>query len=88
MFLHTNGISTLFRAHQVCQEGYQELFDRQLVTVWSAPNYCRRFNNLASICEISSDHQVEYNVFRESPVDGDQKVYVTQVEHADQKYFL
>ena len=51
-FLHTNGCIRIYRAHQICQEGYQELFDGKLATVWSAPNYCYRFDNLASICEL------------------------------------
>ncbi|KAL3900637.1 MAG: hypothetical protein SGCHY_001200 [Lobulomycetales sp.] len=38
-FLQMNGLNHLCRAHQLCMDGYQVLFDDKLSTVWSAPNY-------------------------------------------------
>jgi hypothetical protein len=48
-------------------EGYQILFDDLLSTVWSAPNYCYRAGNLASILEISPSMERFYNVFGPCP---------------------
>lgn len=42
-FLHENRMSKVYRAHQLCMEGYQVLFDGKFNTIWSAPNYCYRF---------------------------------------------
>ena len=48
-FNHNNNITEIVRAHQLIMEGYKEMFNKQLVTVWSAPNYCYRCNNTAYI---------------------------------------
>jgi hypothetical protein len=42
-FAHQNGIDLIARAHQLAMEGYKLMFDRTIVTVWSAPNYCYRY---------------------------------------------
>lgn len=41
-FAHHNAIDLIARAHQLAMEGYKLMFDRKIVTVWSAPNYCYR----------------------------------------------
>eukprot|EP01012_Entosiphon_sulcatum_P026445 TRINITY_DN31898_c0_g1_i1.p1 TRINITY_DN31898_c0_g1~~TRINITY_DN31898_c0_g1_i1.p1 ORF type:complete len:311 (-),score=29.37 TRINITY_DN31898_c0_g1_i1:357-1289(-) len=66
-FLATNDLDCIFRAHQLCLEGYQELFDGKLVTIWSAPNYCYRCKNVASILEVNESLSLFFNVFAECP---------------------
>lgn len=66
-FLHLNALAHIVRAHQLCMCGYQVLFDDSLSTVWSAPNYCYRFGNTASILEISEDRARFFNVFGPAP---------------------
>lgn len=68
-FLHNNDISLIARAHQLVMEGYKEMFNLQLVTVWLAPNYCYRCGNVASVLTIDDDFNREYKVFEASSQD-------------------
>lgn len=66
-FLDQNKMSHILRAHQLCMEGFASLFDKHLSTVWSAPNYCYRCGNSASILEISPGGSMHFNVFEAAP---------------------
>ena len=39
-FLKKHDLDLICRAHQVVEDGYEFYFDKQLVTVFSAPDYC------------------------------------------------
>jgi len=67
VFVHENAIDLIARAHQLAMEGYKLMFDKTIVTVWSAPNYCYRCGNVASILELDEHLGQEYKVFSHAP---------------------
>ena len=43
------------------------MFEEQLVTVWSAPNYCYRCGNVAAILELDENLNKNYRIFEAAP---------------------
>ena len=66
-FNRQNKLSLICRAHQLASEGYVEWFDRRLFTVWSAPNYCYRGGNPASLLEVDPDCTTHWKMFEAAP---------------------
>jgi serine/threonine-protein phosphatase 2A catalytic subunit len=48
------------RAHQLVMNGYNWSHDKNIVTVFSAPNYCYRCGNEAAIMEIDEFMKTEF----------------------------
>ena len=48
-FNKKNDLDLIIRAHQVVDDGYEFFANRQLITIFSAPNYCGEFDNSAGI---------------------------------------
>jgi len=70
-FNHINGLELICRAHQLVQEGYKYMFpEKNLITVWSAPNYCYRCGNIASILVFDEHMDREIRLFKEVPESG------------------
>jgi len=72
-FCAVNHVRCILRAHQLCMAGFQSLFDERLHTVWSAPNYCYRCGNEASILEVSETLELSFNVFSSAPASANIK---------------
>jgi len=67
-FTRINRLELIARAHQLVQEGYKYMFPEQnLVTVWSAPNYCYRCGNVASILALDGDLKRDFKIFSAVP---------------------
>ncbi|KAF9667795.1 hypothetical protein SADUNF_Sadunf15G0060600 [Salix dunnii] len=66
-FNHTNGLSLISRAHQLVMEGYNWSQDKNVVTVFSAPNYCYRCGNMAAILEIGENMEQNFLQFDPAP---------------------
>ncbi|OQV24717.1 Serine/threonine-protein phosphatase 6 catalytic subunit [Hypsibius exemplaris] len=66
-FMDINKLDLLARAHQLVQEGIKYMFNDQLVTVWSAPNYCYRCGNVAAILQFQTAKQKTAKIFYAVP---------------------
>ena len=68
-FEELNKIELIARAHQLVMEGYKMMFSGKLVTIWSAPNYCYRCGNMASILKLDENLKQETIYFSAASVD-------------------
>ncbi|OII71152.1 protein phosphatase catalytic subunit [Cryptosporidium andersoni] len=68
-FNHCNDIELITRAHQLAMDGYKWWFDQNLVTVWSAPNYCYRCGNIATIMELDEQLNYHFKTFEAAPAE-------------------
>ena len=63
-FNKKNDLDLIIRAHQVVDEGYEFFAKRQLITIFSAPNYCGEFDNSAGIMIIDESRTCSLKVLR------------------------
>nr|KAJ3416480.1 hypothetical protein HK105_001238 [Polyrhizophydium stewartii] len=75
-FNHNNGLTLISRAHQLVMEGYNWAQDRNVVTIFSAPNYCYRCGNQAAIMEI--DEHLKYTFLQFDPAPRRGEPHVTR----------
>jgi serine/threonine-protein phosphatase PP1 catalytic subunit len=63
-FLDSNNLDLLCRAHQVVEDGYEFFGDKELVTIFSAPNYCGEFDNSAAIMSVDENLMCSFKIFK------------------------
>ena len=76
-FLEKNELDLVYRAHQVVEEGSEFFGDKELVTVFSAPNYCGQFDNSAAIMCVDEDLMCSFKIFKSA--EGDDKNFLKVV---------
>ena len=82
-FLHKNNLTLISRAHQLTMEGYSWAHAKQLITIFSAPNYCYRCGNQAAFLEL--DEQLNYKIMQFTPAPRSRGPLATKPKHG---YFL
>jgi len=85
-FNHTNGFQFIVRAHQLVMEGYSWTHENNVVTVFSAPNYCYRCGNQAAIMEVNEHHEAKFIQYDPAPRDNNHGE--TNVTRRTPDYFL
>lgn len=66
---NVNGLVLTARAHQLVMEGFNYTHDQQLLTIFSAPNYCYRCGNRAAIMEVDENLNTIMQQFEAAPRD-------------------
>ena len=51
-------------AHQVVEDGYEFFAQRQLVTVFSAPNYCGEFDNAGAMMSVDDTLMCSFQILK------------------------
>ncbi|KAK6143106.1 hypothetical protein DH2020_023454 [Rehmannia glutinosa] len=73
-FNHANNLKLIARAHQLVMEGYNWAHEQKVVTIFSAPNYCYRCGNMASILEVDDCREHTFIQFEPAPRRGEPDV--------------
>lgn len=83
-FKERNDIKRVFRAHQLAMEGIEEWHKGDVLTVFSAPNYCYKCGNCAGVVHVEEDMGCRYEKFEAVKRSGDRIIEEKRVPD----YFL
>lgn len=73
-FNYTNDLHLICRAHQMVMNGFNWSHDRNLCTIFSAPNYCYRCGNQAGILEVDEYMNLNFQQFDAAPRRGEPEI--------------
>ena len=62
-------LDLICRAHQVVEDGYEFFAKRQLVTLFSAPNYCGEFDNAGGMMSVDETLMCSFQILKPSGMD-------------------
>ncbi|KAH8327486.1 serine/threonine-protein phosphatase alpha-1 isoform [Drosophila kikkawai] len=74
-FVHRHKFDLICRAHQVVEDGYEFFAKRQLITIFSAPNYCGEFDNAGAMMSVDETLMCSFYVLKPSKKPGLRKVH-------------
>ncbi|OQR91197.1 hypothetical protein THRCLA_09075 [Thraustotheca clavata] len=63
-FLKRHDLDLICRAHQVVEDGYEFFAKRQLVTLFSAPNYCGEFDNAGAMMSVDESLMCSFQILK------------------------
>ena len=63
-FLERHDLDLICRAHQVVEDGYEFFASRQLVTLFSAPNYCGEFDNAGAMMSVDDTLMCSFQILK------------------------
>jgi serine/threonine-protein phosphatase PP1 catalytic subunit len=63
-FLRRHDLDLVVRAHQVVEDGYEFFAGRELVTVFSAPNYCGEFDNAGAMMTVDDTLMCSFQILK------------------------
>ncbi|GMI57484.1 hypothetical protein ScalyP_jg10520 [Parmales sp. scaly parma] len=63
-FLQRHDLDLICRAHQVVEDGYEFFARRQLVTLFSAPNYCGEFDNAGAMMSVDETLMCSFQILK------------------------
>ena len=63
-FLRRHDLDLVVRAHQVVEDGYEFFAGRELVTVFSAPNYCGEFDNAGAMMSVDDTLMCSFQILK------------------------
>ena len=63
-FLKNHNFDLMVRSHQVVENGYDFVLNKQLVTIFSIPNYLGEYENYGAILVVDEDLKCSFEIIK------------------------